>query len=63
MFKKQGVQGDEKGFSVVLQNENDIDTFKRNTIENTPSITEITGSQEALHPFSNCYGRTIRHCF
>ena len=40
---------EKKAFSVVLQNENDIDTFKRNTIENTPSIAEIKQVHKRLY--------------
>lgn len=45
----RGGRDGEKAFSVVLQNENDILNFKRNTIEKIPSISEIKEVHKRLY--------------
>ena len=41
----------EKSFSVVLQNENDINSFKKNTLETIPSINEIKNVHRKLYQY------------
>jgi len=45
----RGGRDGEKAFSVVLQNENDILTYKRNTIEKIPSIEEVKEVHKSLY--------------
>ena len=47
----RGGRDGNKAFSVVLQNENDILTFKRNTIEKTPSIEEVKEVHKRLYKY------------
>ena len=47
----RGGRDGNKAFSVVLQNENDILTFKRNTIEKIPSIDEIKEVHKRLYQY------------
>ena len=41
----------EKSFSVVLQNENDINSFKKNTLETIPTINEIKNVHRKLYQY------------
>ena len=41
----------EKSFSVVLQNENDINSFKKNTLETIPTINEIKNIHRKLYQY------------
>ena len=41
----------EKSFSVVLQNENDINSFKKNTLETIPTINEIKKVHRKLYQY------------
>jgi len=41
----------EKSFSVVLQNENDINSFKKNTVETIPTINEIKKVHRKLYQY------------
>ena len=41
----------EKSFSVVLQNENDINSFKKNTLETIPTINEIKDVHRKLYQY------------
>ena len=41
----------EKSFSVVLQNENDINFFKKNTLETIPTINEIKNVHRKLYQY------------
>ena len=41
----------EKSFSVVLQNENDINSFKKNTVETIPTINEIKNVHRKLYQY------------
>lgn len=45
----RGGRDGEKAFSVVLQNENDIITYKRNTVEKIPSIAEVKEVHKRLY--------------
>ena len=47
----RGGRDGEKAFSVVLQNESDIDTFKRNTIDKIPSIDDIKEVHKRLYKY------------
>ena len=47
----RGGRDGEKAFSVVLQNENDIAIFKKNTIEKIPTIKEIKEVHKQLYKF------------
>ena len=47
----RGGRNGQKSFSVVLQNENDIKTFKRNTLENLPTIKEIKEVHKKLYQY------------
>ena len=47
----RGGRNGQKSFSVVLQNENDISTFKRNTLENLPTIKEIKEVHQKLYQY------------
>jgi ATP-dependent DNA helicase RecQ len=47
----RGGRDGNKAFSVVLQNENDIAIFKRNTIENIPSLEEIKTVHSKLYQY------------
>ncbi len=41
----------EKSFSVVLQNENDINKYKKNTVETIPTINEIKNVHRKLYQY------------
>jgi len=45
----RGGRNGEKSFSVVLQNENDILSYKRNTLENIPTVKEIKEVHQKLY--------------
>mgnify|MGYP006079884931 CR=1 FL=1 len=47
----RGGRNGQKSFSVVLQNENDINTYKRNTLENLPTIKEIKEVHKKLYQY------------
>tara|TARA_R110001632_G_scaffold165183_1_gene283695 strand:+ start:14595 stop:16484 length:1890 start_codon:yes stop_codon:yes gene_type:complete len=47
----RGGRNGEKSFSVVLQNENDILSYKRNTLENIPTIKEIKEVHQKLYQY------------
>jgi len=47
----RGGRNGDKSFSVVLQNENDIISYKRNTIENIPTIKEIKEVHQKLYQY------------
>ena len=47
----RGGRNGDKSFSVVLQNENDIISYKSNTIENIPTIKEIKEVHQKLYQY------------
>tara|TARA_R110001632_G_scaffold177223_3_gene296933 strand:+ start:523 stop:2412 length:1890 start_codon:yes stop_codon:yes gene_type:complete len=47
----RGGRNGEKSFSVVLQNENDIISYKRNALENIPTIKEIKVVHQKLYQY------------
>ncbi len=47
----RGGRNGEKSFSVVLQNENDILSYKRNTLENIPTVKEIKEVHQKLYQY------------
>ena len=47
----RGGRNGEKSFSVVLQNENNILSYKRNTLENIPTIKEIKEVHQKLYQY------------
>jgi ATP-dependent DNA helicase RecQ len=60
----RGGRDGEKAFSVVLQNENDILSFRRNTIEKIPSISEIKEVHKRLYKhFHVAKGESVEAAF
>lgn len=60
----RGGRNGNKAFSVVLQNENDILTFKKNTLENIPSLNEIKEVHKSLYQhFQIAKGEKLERSF
>tara|TARA_B100000787_G_scaffold7955_1_gene5948 strand:- start:10197 stop:12083 length:1887 start_codon:yes stop_codon:yes gene_type:complete len=47
----RGGRNGEKSFAVILQNENDIITYKRKTIDNIPTVKEIKEVHQKLYQY------------
>ncbi len=60
----RGGRNGNKAFSVVLQNENDILTFKKNTLENLPSLEDIKEVHKSLYQhFQIAKGEKLERAF
>ncbi len=60
----RGGRDGNKSFSVVLQNEQDIHTFRRNTIDHIPSVKEIKEVHKKLYQyFQVAQGEKVENSF